>query len=287
VTEPSADDVRRALVARIDAGDLRPGERLGSEREMAGSLGVSRSTLRQALGVLQDEGVVRRVPGRGGGTFVSQSKIERDLSRVIGLPAMLRSQGVTAGTRVVTAALGGAGEEAAKELGLEAGAIVVSLVRIRLADGSPISVEHATFPADRFPGLLELPLGGSVYELLEEHYGALPGEAVERIEVIPASPDEAAILGVAPGAPLLSITRTTVDEAGRPMEYSHDLFRAERTRIVVRSPGRGGITGAARAPGRVVELRAQGARRSPGTSSEAPGAGSDETTAAGDEEVLK
>ena len=170
---------------------------------------------------------------------------------------MLRSQGVTAGTRVVTAGLGGADETAARELGLETGALVVSLVRIRLADGSPISVEHATLPADRFPGLLELPLGGSVYELLEEHYGARPGEAVERIEVVPASAEEGAILGVAAGAPLLSIMRTTVDEAGHPMEYSHDLFRAERTRIVVRTPGRGGITRAARTPGRVVELRAQ------------------------------
>ena len=77
--EPSAADVRRALLGRIDAGDLRPGERLGSDRDLAASLGVSRSTLRHALGALYDEGVVRRVPGRGGGTFVSQSKIERDL----------------------------------------------------------------------------------------------------------------------------------------------------------------------------------------------------------------
>ena len=259
--EPTADDVRRALLARIDAGDLRPGERLGSERDLAMSLGVSRSTLRHALGVLQDEGTVRRVPGRGGGTFVAQSKIERDLSRIVGVPAMLRSQGVTAGTRVVRAGLDPADDGAAAELGREPGALVVSLVRIRLADGSPISVEHATFPADRFPGLLELPLGGSMYELLEEHYGARPGEAVERIEVVPASPDEGSILGVAPGSPLLSIMRTTVDEDGKPIEYSHDLFRAERTRIVVRTPGRGGITGAARSPGRVVELRAQAVRR--------------------------
>ena len=256
-SEPDASRVRRALLGRIDAGDLRPGERLGSERDLAASLGVSRSTLRQALGLLEDEGVVRRVPGRGGGTFVSQSKIERDLSRIVGLPAMLRSQGVTAGTRVVSAGLSGADETAARELGLEAGALVVSLVRIRLADGSPISVEHATLPADRFPGLLELPLGGSVYELLEQHYGARPGEAVERIEVVPASPDEAAILAIAPGAPLISITRTTVDDAGQPIEYSHDLFRAERTRIVVRTPGRGGVTRAARMPGQGVELRLQ------------------------------
>jgi GntR family transcriptional regulator len=266
VLEPSAEEVRRALVARIDEGELRPGDRLGSERDLAVSLGVSRSTLRTALAILREEGVVRRVPGRGGGTFVSQSKIERDLSQVVGLPAMLRSQGVTAGTRVVTAGLEGADETVAEELCLKLGALVVSLVRIRLADGSPISVEHATLPADKFPGLLELPLGGSVYELIEEHYGTRPGEAVERIEVVLASLDEAAILGIAPGAPLLSITRRTVDESGSPIEFSHDLFRAERTRIVVRTPGRGGITRAARAPGRIVELRAQGVRRGAGAS---------------------
>src|SRR6266516_5078281 len=55
--------------------------------------------LRQALAVLEEGGLVRRVPGRGGGTFVSKGKIERDLSRVVGVPALLRSQGVVAGTR--------------------------------------------------------------------------------------------------------------------------------------------------------------------------------------------
>ena len=155
---------------------------------------------------------------------------------------MLRSQGVTAGHRVVKAGLGAADDAVAEGLGLSPGALVVSLVRIRLADGSPISVEHANFPADRFPGLLELPLGGSMYELLEDHYGTRPGEAVERIEVVPALADEGSFLGVESGSPLLSIRRTTVDEDGKPIEYSHDLFRAERTRIVVRTPGRGGIT---------------------------------------------
>src|SRR6266550_7387918 len=107
-----------------------------------------------------------------------------------------------------------------------------------------------------FPGLLELPLGGSVYELLEEHFGAEPDEAVERIEVVLASPDEAAILDVEPGAPLMAITRTTTDPDGDPIEFSRDLFRADRTRIVVRTEGGGSSRGV---PGRarVVELQAQ------------------------------
>jgi GntR family transcriptional regulator len=80
---------------------------------------------------------------------------------------------------------------------------------------------------------------------------------VERIEVVLATADEAAILEVEPGAPLMAITRTATDADGEPIEFSRDLFRADRTRIVVRTEG-----GSARAvPGRarVVELRAQAA----------------------------
>src|ERR1700734_3183719 len=143
------EDVRRVLAERISAGHLRPGQRLGAERALAAELGVSGATLRQALAVLAETGVVRRVPGRGGGTFVSRDKIERDTSRVVGVPALLRSQGVVAGTRVISAGLSAADEPVARGLGLRRGDLVVDLNRIRLADGSPIVVEHARFPADR------------------------------------------------------------------------------------------------------------------------------------------
>ncbi|MGI8451689.1 MAG: GntR family transcriptional regulator, partial [Streptosporangiaceae bacterium] len=204
--------------------------------------------------MLAETGVVRRVPGSGGGPFISQDKIERDTSRVVGVPALLRSQGVVAGTRVISAGLSGAQEAAARALGIQRGDLVIDLVRIRLADGSPISVERVMLPADRFPGLLELPLGGSVYELLDEHFGTRPGEAVERIEVVAASPDEAAVLDVSAGTPLLAITRTATDTGGVPFEFSHDLFRGDRIRITVRTPGE-----AAAACGRLaVEVRRPG-----------------------------
>jgi GntR family transcriptional regulator len=244
------EEVRRLLAEKIGSGQLRPGQRLGAERALAAELGVSRATLRQALAVLEEGGAVRRVPGRGGGTFVAKGKIERDLSRIVGVPALLRSQGVVAGTRVLSARLAEADDVAAQALRTRPGELVVDLVRIRL--------EHARLPARRFPGLLELPLGGSVYELIEEHFGTKPAEATERIEVVLASADEAAILDIEPGAPLMAITRTTTEVGGEPIEFSRDLFRADRTRIVVRTDGH--WTGGARAvPGRarVVELRAQ------------------------------
>ena len=232
----TAEDVRQRLLDQINHGQLRPGERLGAERALAQELGVSRSTVRLALGALEEAGMVRRVPGRGGGTFVRQQKVERDLSQVVGVPALLRRQGMTAGSRIVSTGMVAADEETRAALGLAAGAYVVDLVRIRLADGTPISLEHVRLPAELFPGLLDLPLGGSLYELLQDRYGLVPGEAVEHIEVVPAGVDEASILDLDAAAPLLSITRTTEDADGRAFEYSHDLFRADRTTITVRTP---------------------------------------------------
>ena len=248
------EDIRRKLAERISSGQYRPGQRLGDERTLAADLDVSRATLRQALAGLQETGMVRRVPGRGGGTFVARGKIERVLSRLVGVPALLRSQGVVAGTRVLSARLIEPGEVAAQALGTRPGELVVDLVRIRFADGSPFSLENARLPAKRFPGLLELPLGGSVYELIEEHFDIKPARSTERIEVTLAVTDEAMILDVEPGAPLLAITRTVTDEDGDPIEFSRDLFRADRTRIVVTTEG-AAHTATGRA--RVVELRAQ------------------------------
>jgi GntR family transcriptional regulator len=233
---PAAERVRRLLLDHIQEGLLRPGERLGAERDLATQLGVSRSTVRQALAALAAAGEVRRVPGRGGGTFVRGRKVERDLSKVVGVPALLRAQGMTSGSRIVSTGMVAADEETAAALALAQNTYVVDVVRIRLADGAPISLEHVRLPAERFPRLLDLPLGGSLYDLLEEHYDTEPGEAEERIEVTPASSDEASILATEPGVPLLSIRRTTCDTDGVPFEYSHDLFRADRTTITVRTP---------------------------------------------------
>lgn len=232
----SAEDIRDLLQAQITAGALKPGERLGAERELAQSYGVTRSLIRQALDSLERSGNVRRLPGRGGGTFVADPKIERDLSSVVSVPALLRKQGIVAGTRIVGTSMVAADRPTAEALGLEAGDLVFEVVRIRLADGNPISLEHARLPVTRFPGLLDLPLGGSIYDLLEEHFGVRPAGSVEHIEVVAATDHEAAILTVARSAPLLSITRTTTDRTGEPIEFSHDLFRADRTRIVVHTP---------------------------------------------------
>jgi GntR family transcriptional regulator len=229
------DEARHRLLDLISSGTLRPGDRLGTERELAARLSVSRSTLRQVLAVLAEGGVVRRVPGRAGGTFVAHAKVDRDLSAVVGLPEYLRRQGFVAGTQVLSATMSGADDIAANNLVVPAGSLLIDIVRIRLADGIPISLERVQLPAEIFPGLLELPLGGSIYDLLDTHYGITPDEVVEHLEVAEASPDEAALLGVPVRAPLLAITRTSATSAGVPFEFSQDLFRADRTCVTFRT----------------------------------------------------
>jgi GntR family transcriptional regulator len=240
---PTARAARDRLLAELPG----PGERLGAERELAERLGVARSTIRAALADLERSGVIRRSRGRGGGIFVAERKVERDLTSLAGLPAYLRRQGFQSDARVLSTATVEADAEAVAALGLPAGALVLEVVRVRLADGEPISLERALFPAERFPGLLDRSLGGSLYELLETHYELKPGEAEERIEVVAAGAAEARLLGLRRGAPLLAVARTAWDADGRAFERSHDLFRADRARIVVRarsSPAAATLVGA-------------------------------------------
>jgi GntR family transcriptional regulator len=229
---PAGERVEEHLRALIVRGNFDRHARLPPERELAERLGVSRMTLRQALAALERDGLVTRSAGRNGGTFLARGTVERNLGRFTSVPAYLSSQGFTAGCRVVSAAVATADAETADNLGAREGTPVYDILRVRLADGVPISLEHARLPAEPLPGLLDHPLGGSISELLKTEYGVRLTRAVERIEAVLAGPEEAAALGIRAGAPLMSVRRVTHSEAGVPMEYSHDLFRGDRARTV-------------------------------------------------------
>lgn len=252
-----AEEIRRKILADVTSGVLPVGTQLPPEREFAEHLGVSRNTLRHALDELAMAGVLRRERGRSGGTFVTHPKLERDLNPIDGLPALLQRQGFTTGTRVLSTRLVTADPGAQLALNVSGSALLVNIVRLRLADGRPISLDNASFPVERFPDLLEHSLGGSLYELLEKQYGVRAAQAQEELEIVAATEEEAELLGIAASAPLMSISRTTLDESGQPFEYSHDLFRGDRTRIRVCSTGTG-VRATTRSEGKVIELRPAG-----------------------------
>ena len=215
----------------LAAGALRPGSRLGTEREMAADFAVSRSTLRSALLPLSQAGVLERRAGRNGGTFVRADVIERNAAELAGLPARLRTGGHTSATRVLSTDRRPATAAEAHALEITDGADIFTIRRLRFADGAPLSVDLSCFVAEHMEDLLEQPLGGSLYELVRVRYGLSPAATTETIEVVSASPREAHWLGIPNRRPLLAITRITRDGADRPFEYAYDLFRADRVRL--------------------------------------------------------
>lgn len=232
-----AEELRRRIVAELNAGV--PGAKLGSERELAERYGTSRSSLRQVLAALEEAGLVDRVIGRAGGIFISHGQVQRSLSDVVGVPAFLANQGYIAGTRVLSTKITVPDRTTQQALRIGPEDFVIEIQRVRLADGSPISLELAQFPAEAFPGLLERELGGSIYEILETHYGLVTSRADERIEAVNATPEESTLLGIKQRSALLLITRIAYDQHGAPCEFSRDLFRGDRTLLAVTVQGRG------------------------------------------------
>ena len=234
---PVAEDVRRRIVSMLNAGSLRPGDRLGSERDMAEQFAVSRATLRSALVPLSRAGILERRTGRGGGTFIKSDVVERHVAEMSGLPGRLTEGGhSTSRSRVLSTDLRGATAAEAHALQARLGTTLVVVWCRRFADGFPLSVDCAHFIADRVPGLLEQPPGDRSTSFWRSVTVLCPSARwTETIEVVNSNPREAAWLEIPKRTPLLSMTAVTSDADGRPFEYSTDLFRADRVRLVAKT----------------------------------------------------
>ncbi|TDD19628.1 GntR family transcriptional regulator [Nonomuraea diastatica] len=230
---PAHVQIERWLLESISGGELAPGDRLPGERELAGRLGVSRMTLRQALATLERDGVLVRMPGRAGGAFVAEPRIECDLTGLTGFTEQIRRAHLRAEARILVAATVPAPAAVARALRVAPGSPVHEVARVRSAGRSPVALERSYFPD--LPGLLDQDLTGSLYALLAGRYDLAPRTAAERLDPVIARPAEAAELGMTPGAPLMLIERTAYAAGGMPVEFARDLFRPDRVRISVRS----------------------------------------------------
>ncbi len=231
----------------IASKTLQPGDKLPAEVEIANALGVSRMTLRQALASIEAKGLIDRRRGRFGGSFVAAPRIEFDHASLPGFTEQMRRIHVEAGAEVLSATTIVPSAEVRKGLGLPRTGRVHEILRARSANGEPIVLEEAYLPAATFPGLLSVDLSGSLYAAMRE-YGAAPFSADERIEATQASEQQADVLGIEPGSPLLLITRTSFTEEGVAVEFSRDYHRSDRTRIRITSRVEGRPTRADSSP---------------------------------------
>jgi GntR family transcriptional regulator len=252
--EPSHSRIERWLAGVIGRGRLSAGDRLPAEGALASVLGVSRMTLRQALGALEARGLLRRKRGRGGGTFVSRPRIECDLTGLPGFTEQMRRANVRAGARVVRAGLVVAEDDVRRALDLDRGVEVYEIIRVRSANREPLALEETYLSANDFPGLLDHRLTGSLYSLMRRTYDLAPHTAREWLEPVIADEDQARLLETEPGSALMLVTRTAYTESGRPIEHAFDRYRADRTRIALQT---GIAQGTGRQPVVMAELRAE------------------------------
>ncbi|HWD95478.1 MAG TPA: GNAT family N-acetyltransferase [Acidimicrobiales bacterium] len=227
VTAPKYQSVHDALLLTIEG--LPAGTAMPTERELCLTYGVSRATVRQALGQLELEQRIFRRQGKG--TFVARPKIEQRLELMSHTEGM-RERGIVPSSKLIDVRRIPAGLDVGAQLGLSPKAEVLRIERLRLADGDPIAIEVLYLNADRFDGITAaLSDNGSLYQLLSSNYGVELASAEETIEAVVAEGRDAALLKCQPGMPLLMLSRRTLDTSDQPTEFVRSLYRGDRYRF--------------------------------------------------------
>ena len=226
--EPLHGQVRRRIYDEIVGGVYAPGDRLPTEKEIAEKFGVSLAPVRAALGQLAQSGLIERTQGRG--TFVLEPKVQYSLRLLSSCTQSLRLAHVEFEARVVDFAQQSAPVEVARQLKLHRGAKAFHLRRVMIVRGRP-SILIESWLAPRIVELLPdrgfFEAGGSLYARLREQKVRLT-RSTGHLEVSFCGEDEASLLGMGFGAPMLGLTSMSFDDKGGAVEWSRGLYDSSR-----------------------------------------------------------
>jgi GntR family transcriptional regulator len=227
---PHYRQIELALRERVPT--LRPGERLPSDSDLCREFGVSRMTARNAMQRLADDGLVQRIPGRG--TFVVEPPAHRYADRLMAFSHEMERQGRRPSSRLLAREIRPATDAEAAALELQPAEPVVLVRRLRLADAVPIAIETAVLTrriadvvmlADLETGSLHEALAGAGLQLRR-------GNATITAEA--ASPEDARLLAVRAGEPLLVERRVIADAQAHPVEATESRYPGNRYALDVR-----------------------------------------------------
>jgi GntR family transcriptional regulator len=200
---------------------------LPTESELVERYHLSRATVRQAFDMLVNEGWIYRRQGQG--TFVSRPAFEQNLNKIVSFWDDMHQRGLKPGTVVLSTELIQTNAETAEYLEVDEGQELASLVRLRLADDEPLSVEHSLLVHSYCPGILEQDYANrSLRKMLAEEYDIQITSAKQKIRAVPATKELAALLKVDEAVPLLHIDRISYTEEGTPIEYLRINLRGDR-----------------------------------------------------------
>lgn len=230
---PLHHQIKVAVLQGIEQGWLRPGEQLPRERQLARALGVSLAPVRQAMVDLTKEGYVDRT--RGKGTFVRERMLVEKIQILGSFHASMHRQGLNPDVRVLASDIMPAPEEVSAALSLR-GRDAWCLRRLATLDDQPLALLTAWLPSRLHRNMGGRDLGaGSLYDALSEVHGVEMTSADNLVEVSRAGLDDAELLGLTPGSPLLRVVGITRSQRDRPVEFSDVLYRPEHFRFAIES----------------------------------------------------
>jgi GntR family transcriptional regulator len=226
IDAPLHRQIRQRLRARILDGSYAPDSRMPSEAELGAIFGVSRITVRQALGDLQKEGLIHRIHGKG--TFVARPKAFQNVTHLQGFAEAMSALGHEIVNDLRRFRFVPAEDAVARKLGIAAGDTVAEIHRVRFLDRRPVSLEITWLPEHIGRRLEHADLvRRDIFLILENDYAIPLGHADLCIESILADDELVEALQTEEGAPVLRIERLTHDADGRPLDYEHLYFRGD------------------------------------------------------------
>ncbi len=226
---PRYRTIEQALRQRIAA--LRPGDQLPSDTQLCAEFSVSRMTARNAMQRLAEDGLLRRLPGRG--SFVTEPSTHRRADRLMSFSREMARRGRRVSSVVVAREIRPAGPGEATSLRVREGDPIVYLQRVRCADDQPIALETAILERRASPAVMAADIrSGSLHAaLLAAGHVLRRGTATISAEA--ASADDARLLGTTRGGPMLVERRVIVDFDGRPVEATESRYPADRYALEV------------------------------------------------------
>lgn len=231
---PYYHQVKEAIKALILVGELKSGDMLPSEFSLSDQLGISRLVIHRAYRELVSDGLLIRQRAKGTFVLPASKRTHRVDGPLFSLTESMAQDGLEPSNKILVQEIIPANEEIRKGLWIPPSARVVHVRSLRFIRDLPLAIEDMYFPYDRFPEMAAVELRNcSTYITLEKLYNAYPQDALDLISAGAATTEDAALLGLQKGDPIMRVIRVATDRKALPVEYSIVLFHAEHYQLAV------------------------------------------------------
>lgn len=224
--------LKEAIKRDINNGKYKIGAQLPTEAELCEMYGVSRITTRRAITELEEEGILKKQHGIG--TFVTQSKIKRELFSINGFSEFLLQSGKTPRTKIISTIAIGATKWLAETLKIEDKDPVLEVRRLHLIDNEPIHLETSYYPLDRFPNLdKHLDESSSIYSILKDRYNVRAVKNDKTLNVTSPTIEQAVLLNCTQDIALYEVEKIAYSKGKVPIHYTLSFLPTSKVTFTI------------------------------------------------------